>query len=231
MKIAVCEDDRVQCEYLAKCILAYDSQIMVSSYAGSDVLWWDIQDGKVFDLLFLDIEMPHMNGMQLAHNLRDHNLNIPVCFVTGVKEYVFEGYEVEACGYLLKPYEKDQVFRILDKVKNRMPETEKWITIEQKSQIIRIRTKEIVAIEACGHDITIYMKNGNNQTVHKSFQQMLSEMDELTQIHRSYAVNLHNIESIQRNECCDKRGRQFPISKRLKDEVVHKFIVFNRGTV
>ena len=230
MFVAVCEDDEIQREYLIRCIKEYDETINVISYGGSDALWWDIQDGKEFDLLFLDIEMPHMNGMELAHHLLDSNRNIPLCFVTGIKDYVFEGYEVEACGYLLKPYEKDQVFRILKKVQERHPETEKYIMIEQQSETVRISVNEIVALEARAHDTLIYMKDGRELLVHKSFQAMMEDTD-LFQVHRSYAVNMRNIESVTKNDCVDKKGKTYPVSRGRKDAAMQQFIRINRGAL
>lgn len=230
MLVAVCEDDEVQCEYLVQCIREYDETVNVVSYGGSDSLWWDIQDGKEFDLLFLDIEMSHMNGMELAHHIHDSHLDIPVCFVTGVKDYVFEGYDVEACGYLLKPYEKDQVFRILKKLQERHPEKEKYIMIEQQSEIVRVSVNDIVALEARAHDTLLYLKEGNDIRVHKIFQVMMEET-QLFQIHRSYAVNMHNIESLTKNACVDKKGRTYLISRGRKDAVMHQFIKANRGEI
>lgn len=230
MSVAVCEDINVQREYLVQCIKEYDETIDVVSYGGSDALWWDIQDGKKFDLLFLDIEMSHMNGMELAHHLRDSNLNIPVCFVTGVKDYVFEGYEVEACGYLMKPYEKDQVFRILKKIQERNPEKEKYIMVDQQSRTVRISVNEIVALEARAHDTLIYMTDGREILIHKSFQYM-TEKAELFQIHRSYAVNMCNIESFTKNSCVDKKGRTYPVSRGRRNAAMQRFIQVNRGEI
>lgn len=230
MFVAVCEDIEVQREYLVQCIKEYDETIDTVSYGGSDALWWDIQDGKEFDLLFMDIEMPHMNGMELVHHLRNSNRNIPVCFVTGVKDYVFEGYEVEACGYLLKPYEKDQVFRILKKIKARHSEKEKYIMVDMQSEKVRISVNEIVALEARAHDTLLYMKAGKDILVHKSLQIMIEET-QFFQIHRSYAVNMHNIESLTKDTCVDKKGRIYPVSRGRRNVVVQQFIQVNRGGI
>lgn len=230
MLVAVCEDDEVQREYLFGCIQEYDGAVHIISYSGCEALWWDIQDGKKFDLLFLDIEMPHMNGMELAHYIHDSYCNIPVCFVTGVKDYVFEGYDVDACGYLLKPYEKDQVFRILKKVQERNPEKETFILIEGQSGTARVSISEIVALEACGHDTFLYRKDGTEQRVHKSFREMMEETG-LFQIHRSYAVNMRNIEIVTGNECVDQKGRQYPVSRGRRDAVMQQFIEINRGAL
>ena len=74
----------------------------MKKYDTADALWWDIQDGFSPDLLMLDIQMEHMTGIELAHRIRDLHLDNLICFITGVKDYVFEGYDVNAIGYILK---------------------------------------------------------------------------------------------------------------------------------
>lgn len=121
--VAICEDEQVQASALKNCVLQYakekKKEIEVHIYTSDRPLWWDVEEGMCFDLFFLDIQLKDSNGMELAHTLRNHGVHSEICLVTGLKEYAAGGYDVEACGYLIKPYTFAQVSPILGKALQR----------------------------------------------------------------------------------------------------------------
>ena len=141
MKIIICDDEQIQLDNLKSFLQEYsflnDVEMEVLEYHDASTLWWDLQDGLFADLLLLDIQMEHMNGIELAHKMREHKMFHQIAFVSGIKDYVFEGYEVEAMSYILKPYEKQQIFKLLDKVKH-FSSDEAYTIVHTAKQIYKL---------------------------------------------------------------------------------------------
>lgn len=77
-----------------------------------------VPDSYPFDLIFLDIDLGGMDGMALARKIRETDSEVPILFLTNHREYVFEGYEVQAFRYLLKPVTEDTLFPLLDELQS-----------------------------------------------------------------------------------------------------------------
>ena len=109
MRIAVCDDERKAAEDLIARIKKIDRECRVFCYTEGISL---LHDG-CFDLVFLDIGMEPMNGMEAAKRLREMNQKVLIVFITALKEYVFDSFEVGAFWYLLKPVSQDKLKDVL----------------------------------------------------------------------------------------------------------------------
>lgn len=105
MNIGICDDEKEICLQIKKLILATapDSQVVCYS-SGKQFL----AERQHFDILFLDIQMGDTNGMEIARTLRERREDTILIFVTALKEYVFEAFDVSAFHYLLKPLANDK---------------------------------------------------------------------------------------------------------------------------
>jgi two-component system response regulator LytT len=81
--------------------------------SGETLMQWDQKHPNEIDLIFLDIEMGQLNGMETARQLRQRHSALQIVFVTGFSEYVFDGYRVGALGYLMKPAKRDQLEELI----------------------------------------------------------------------------------------------------------------------
>ncbi len=234
MKLIICDDENVQIallqEMIAKYAMAEHVDIETVSYTSAKTLLWDIEDGLMADGFLLDIQMNQMNGMELAHQIRDRHLDTPICFITGVKEYVFEGYDVNAIGYILKPFEQDQIHRILQKMLALSKTEEKSICIPVDGDVLRLKVKDLIALEACGHDTALYVYGKSVVMIHTGIQSALKLFPEhfFFQIHRSYAVNLHRIVKITKDCCVDENQKEYPISRGNRTKVMQEFMRVNK---
>ena len=242
MRIAVCDDEKVQMDLLSAYIDEYGKEknvrTEVKKYDTADALWWDIQDGFSPDLMMLDIQMEHMTGIELAHRIRDLHLDNLICFITGIKDYVFEGYDVNAIGYILKPFEKIQIFRILDKADAVLSEPPAYTVMKTWEEMIRIYHKDIVALEAVAHNTVFWMKqSATNQKESVSIRDGISEcitqlgIADMFKIHRSYAVNMQNITAVRKDGCIGADGKCYPVSRSNREEAMQAFIKANRGNM
>ena len=117
MKIAICDDEkklRKDLRHLLELHLDLKGiPYEIQEYESGDALLKD-EHKEDIQLLFLDIEMPGKGGMETAHGLRDANLKMLIIFVTAYPDYVFQGYEVQAFHYILKPYQETKLRDVLD---------------------------------------------------------------------------------------------------------------------
>ena len=150
LQIAIVEDQAQDAAHLAKCLDMFaaekNMEFHVRTYAdGMDL----IDDSKAdFDLIFLDIEMPHLSGMRTAELIRMKDLSVCIIFVTNVAKYAIQSYEVDAFDYLMKPL-RYQLFA--NKMKKAVSYVElhrtSYIWIEDHDGLARVPSSEITFIE------------------------------------------------------------------------------------
>lgn len=110
------------------------------------------EEKKEADIMLLDIDMPGMDGVTLARRLREEGDTVQIIFVTGLVDYVLEGYDVEAVSYLIKPVDREKFFVCLDKARERCRKAEPVLVLEMAGSTARVRLKDIYYLESDAHD-------------------------------------------------------------------------------
>jgi len=172
-----------------------------------------LQDNNV-DLLFLDIQMPDINGMQFYKSLSQKP---PVIFTTAYKDFAVEGFTVDAVDYLLKPFEYDRFLKACYKAKEYIEflGTQEMqlnsIFVKVNYEIMKINLKEIELIEALDDYIKIYIRPNPVLTLMtlKSIQEKLPPRD-FVRVHRSFIVPLARIEKFSKTKLWIA-GKEIPI--------------------
>jgi len=237
MEIAVCEDQAEEAAWLCKTIYKWGAgrrfPVNVISFENASLFLFSLED-KVYDVLFLDIKMPGEDGVALAKRLRRMENDIFIVFVTGEKEYVFEGYEVGAVNYLVKPVDAAKVFLCLDRIYDRLCRQEPFIILDSGDVKTKIFQKEIYKIEVFSHKL-IYTTCKGEYEVCSSLKEAQKELEEgwFTICHRGVLVNLMHVVSISKNSLVlsDRRTgfkMELPVSRRLYNKVNEEFIRFYR---
>ena len=172
-----------------------------------------LQENTV-DLLFLDIQMPDINGMQFYKNLTQKP---PVIFTTAYKDYEAEGFNVDAVDYLLKPFEYDRFLKACYKAKEYIEFLSSQeiqlnsIFVKVNYEIMKINLKDIDLIEALDDYIKIFIKPNPVLTLMtlKSIQEKLPTRD-FVRVHRSFIVPLAKIEKFSKTKL-RIAGKEIPI--------------------
>ena len=170
-----------------------------------------IRKNKV-DLMFLDIEMESLTGIQLIHALKDRP---EVIFTTAYDSYAVEGFELDAADYLLKPISFERFVKSVDKVYNKFispkPKTDSpphsgksvsgnFIFVKTENRLQKVAFSEILFIEGQGDYLKIVTTNAKIMTL-QNFKKIEATLppDNFIRVHKSYLVALNKIESITRN--------------------------------
>jgi len=182
-------------------------------------------DKNLVDIVFLDINMPKLTGINLVKNF---GLEALVIFTTAYPEFAVEAFEFSGFDYLVKPISFDRFLKSLDKVKehlsskNTIPEADDFIIVKENKRLYKLIQKEILYIKAYGDYVKVVTKNKKYITKDK-----LSALGEkvnksIAQCHRSYYININQIEYLEGNHAMIK-GDMIPISGSFKDDIFLKY--------
>lgn len=227
MRIAVCDDE--------KRFVKDFSEIVSRLYRSLDMIVDEYSDGASllrrfpevkYDIVFLDIEMPGMDGISLAKKLRELSEDVYIVFLTGHVEYAIKGYEVNALRYLTKPASEENVREVLEHVIKKQS-SEKFIWIKNRDGERRIRLSDIVFLEAQDQNVVIYTASDSFEFRGKlnDYEQTLTA-DGFFRIHRSYMVSLSKITNVSGKELTVIGGYKLPIARAKEKEFKDAFMSF-----
>jgi DNA-binding LytR/AlgR family response regulator len=233
--IGLCDDNDVQLNYINSLIDSWRSRRQIDCYVfnyhSAEELLFENEGTYPFDLLILDIQMGKMNGMELAKNVRAVDKNLMIAFITGLSDYVYEGYEVGALRYLLKPVKEEQFMAILDESFSRMNKGNKrWYIFTCKGEAVKLSYEDIVYIEARGHYVHI-VSTEESYELKGSISQIFQDLngDDFFSTHRSYIINLKHVEKINKGDCLMSNGVCVPVSRSNYQALNKAFIYYYRG--
>ena len=192
MNIAYCEDEKIQKEILEELLCRW-GKVNLVWYESAEQMLFECDGRYPFDLIILDIQMRNQNGMELARQIRRDDPQVPLLFLTATKEYVFEGYEVNALRYLIKPIQPSQLFAILDEIQ---ASTKRSILLNGN----RIDLNALVYVEAEAHYCHLVFED-HRQKEKIGIRELKTMLDDsFVMIHRSYLVNIAKVDQIRRAE-------------------------------
>ncbi len=242
MKIAICDDTSYDLKNLEAVINEYSKvqniPFELDSYNDPNILVNRISyfDSNEYSLLFLDICM-HENGIKIAEKIRKYNTSCFIVFVTSSKDYAVDAFKVRAYDYILKPFDKNEIFSVLDKILetiNNAPKTNfKLKTIDHN--IVNVDIKNVAYIESSDRRMVFHLMDKSVLTTTslraKFIDSIPFEYEKFNFIlsHTSYIVNMNAIKLINDYEFLLKNGDSVPVSKRLFTTVKDKYIKYLIG--
>ena len=123
-RFAICDDVAADADYIKSLILEWNREagqpLRIESYPSAEAFLFAYEDDDSVDVLFLDIEMKEMSGVELAGRLREMGAGLQIVFITGYMDYIGQGYDVEALHYLLKPVTGEKLRPVLDRAMKRL---------------------------------------------------------------------------------------------------------------
>lgn len=194
MKIAVCDDEKeIRSGIAEKIRLLFADAEIIQFKDGNSLLAYP---GSL-DILFLDIQMKPIDGMETARKLRKAGNNVTIIFVTATEEYVYQAFDVGAFHYLVKPFKTGKFFEVLQKaveerkeIRLRKANETPSIFIKQGSMTHKIYLSEIIYAEVYNRKIIIHKKTEDVEYYGKLTELEKKAGEGFFRTHRAYLVNL-----------------------------------------
>lgn len=255
IRIAIVEDEAPHAELLKQHIESWRQQkgikeIQLQHFCHAQAFFFAWEE-ETYDMIFLDIQMPGINGMEAARKIREMDSGVKLVFTTGVTDYLQEGYEVDAIRYLLKPITQEKVWQCLDKMLQEPPPIPQLI-FQTREGIVKLSEQEIEYFEARGHNTVCHLvpdrqqpqpagagsgvsdmelrKNGCEVQLREGFNALCARLCQrpFIRCHRSYLCHIRHIHRVERKELILESGQRIPVSRGMYEQVVKAFIAFFR---
>jgi len=187
----------------------------------------DMLQKEPVDLLFLDIQMPHITGVEFLRAIR----NPPkVIFTTAYQQYAIDGFELDVMDYLLKPIPYERFLKAAWKARDYFAQREQpantapYIFVKANGKLEKIAFADILFVEAMENYVAIYLE-GKKIVTHSTVKSLLEKLPskQFIQTHKSYVAAIDKVDTIEGNTLHIKTY-QVPVSKYLRDEVLAKIV-------
>lgn len=236
LRIAICDDEQPIREYLKKltekctdaqvCVFA-DGEELLSYQTACDIILLDIS-------LNQDHDTGVLNGMDIAKKIRETS-DAVIIFVTALKEYVFEGYDVGAFHYLLKPVDEQKFMEVMDKAVSQIhrEKNAEPLIIKIGGNYIKIPVNNIIYAENEARKIVLHTKNMKEKTYcfYEKMEVLEGKLgDNFFRSHRGFLVNLQEVDQYDHTNIALKNGDQVFLSKQKYNDFVTAYMSYLRRT-
>ncbi len=237
MNCAIIDDDNLSRKVLETYIEKTDFLDLAASYPSAVEAINDIGNKENIDIIFLDIEMPHMTGMDFLKTLN----KIPQIIIVSSKEqYALEAFEYDVTDYILKPVAYSRFFKAVTKVKNRLVKTEEegvskdqeQIFIKSNSSLVRLSFDDILWVEALENYVVLNTFK-EKYTIHFTMKAIEDNLPSnlFARIHRSYIINKTKINVIEDNAIVlkiESGNKTIPIGKSYREKLMNDLNLMTR---
>ena len=219
LQLAVCDDERVFRSDLRK-ILGTELELCgidyhISEFTSGEELIAGLEKADC-QILFLDIEMKGIDGVEAARRLRETKRQMEIVFVTSYADFVFQGYEVRALNYILKPYEPEKIAAVLHTALEALDiEAEKYYVIDQRGGSIRVPLSSVKYFSSDRRTVHA-VTTEQEYTFYEKLSDLETELpDTFVRIHNRYLVHLKYLEAVRQNTAVVD-GEELPVSRSCK---------------
>lgn len=232
--IAICDDDIRFSSQLEKIILDYyePSDIEIEIFESGEGLYRQLNLRKIYDLIFLDIELIGINGVETGLKIRNEleDESIQIVYISGREDYYKLLFEIRPNNFLLKPIKEEQVILEIEKAKKLSDKFYQTFIYKKSQDIYKVFIKDIIYFESRGKKIRIVTIQGED-LFYESLEAVIERLNELTfcKIHRSYFVNLSHVVAFKYEELQMINGDTLGISQSKRKEVRVKQLEFFKG--
>ena len=214
--IAICDDEKHMSDHIRAMASEFfrkkNREIQLRTFlSGEELLNYDGQ----IDILFLDIQMNGMDGLETARKLRAGKFRGVLIFITVLKEMVFQSFEVQAYDYLVKPVDEKQFGKTMERLYASMQNASEDSLLVQKGYEGRIIPKdEIVFCEIIDRKIYLNLASGEVVDYYERIENLETKLgSHFFRCHRSYLINLKHLKGYKNGTACMDNGKEVPVSR------------------
>lgn len=219
MYLAVCDDKKEELEEVSSLLKAWqaerDTTLRCKSFQSAVELLESARQER-FTLYLLDVMMPGMDGLETAREIRRFDDAAEILFLSTSPGFAYESYGVRALNYLLKPVEREKLFALLDRLRLQEEKTAEALTLKSGSTIVRVPYTHISYVEVIGKRVYFHLTDRSVREVAgalKDFEAELLHRPEFMRVHRSYIVNMLQVEELSSAGVRTFQRENLPVSR------------------
>ena len=214
-RIAICEDEKIirgnLCELCRDICSKLSIDCNIFLFENSETFWDEFSKGTRYDLLLLDVMMEKTNGMELAKNVREFDVDTTIIFITSNSDFALQGYDVKAMHYLIKPPDSDVLEKLIASDYQRRYKSN-FLVFKSGNQILRIPIREIIYLETVGRKVEITLNNGKVDYPGK-LSDLIDGKEHLIRCHKAFALNITAIRELTRTDAISYNKMAIPVSR------------------
>lgn len=225
MKIAICDDNKSVIASVKNALMSCNiSNVKIDEFYSGESLLEYYKKGGRYDLLFLDIHMEMIDGINTAFTLKKLQKDLILIFLTGHTIYVKEAFTVQAFQYLTKPVKQEEIIKEFKRAVGYYKLNHTRYKIEDKKSTVYVEISNIIYMEVRNHNITIYTDKGEYIVKGRlKDEEVKLKKYGFVRCHQGYLVNMQWIHAINEDSIQLKNGCFVPVSRRMRKTVIDEF--------
>lgn len=230
MRIAICDDNMNYINIIEDYIDKFKkTAVECDAYiSGEELVYAYRENEERYDVIFLDMEMEQLNGIETANHIREFDEHVIIVFVTSHTEYMRDSFKCAPFRFLVKPVDDEEFETVFYDINKKLSKQRKVFAFTENKAKVRLYCDDIIFCESQDHWIWIHTKE-KTYKICKSLTELHSQLDKemFCRVHKSFIINLLYVKTIKDNDAelyhCDK---PIPISRSYKKEVLAEYTNF-----
>ena len=230
MRVAICDDEyKIQFlmeDYLEQIFREYDIRKEIEVYSNGEEFCRQFEKNR-FDLVFLDIELPGMNGVQIGRFIREQvrDEKVQIAYVSGNTGYALELFEFRPINFLVKPVQLGDIRHVVDKYLLLEGQDAEVFRYKKGADFFQIPMSDILYFTSRGRKVTIYKNDGEDE-FYSTMEQVYSQVKgkRFLFVHKSYIVNAKYIKLLEYERVTLQNKAVIPISQSKRSEIRKQFL-------
>ncbi|MBD5531210.1 MAG: response regulator transcription factor [Lachnospiraceae bacterium] len=229
--IVVCDDEKEILDHILKKVRSCFNELNISArYTGIDDPreLMECLQGETIDVLFLDIDMPYHNGMEIAEYIKEQNLSTILIFITSHDALVYQTFAYRPFGFIRKTHMDQEMDEVVKRVQKELLANKQEVVIRKGQELIRVLIKDIIYVEA-EKNYLVLRRRDDTIRVRETMTNMENELQGkgFIRCHKGYLIHAEYIEKMSNNEILLRVGEEcvaLPVGRSYEKEVRKKIL-------
>ena len=234
VSIGICDDSEIELtllkNFIDKQFWEKKLEYIIYTFTSGEELVAYYQE-HTLDLLFLDIYMKQLDGIETGRAIRALDKRVEIIFCTASSSYALESYDLLASGYLVKPFDPEKLRILVDRFIEARPRSEhRYLVVKSNYNNRVIDLNDIVHVESDDKVLMIYTVDGEEIRTYGKLNDIEQKLDtpNFLRCHQSFIINMAEIKSVEDNDFMTTTGRLIPIRKRELRKIKNEYLEYKK---